>query len=114
MTSVPLTDRNGNAYNADVNGVAGNFAPTVVQADQNGNKFSLAPGLLALPVQAEGVKPTYRYSVLGFSPVATPTDVLEIKGSATKTLRIRCIRVGGVATAAGNMPVQLVRRSTAS
>jgi hypothetical protein len=56
---------------------------------------------------------TYRYAGLAFTPVATPTDVIQIQGSATKTLRITRIGIGGVATAQGNMPVQLVRRSTA-
>lgn len=56
---------------------------------------------------------TYRYSGLAFAPVATPTDIIQIKGSATKTVRITRISLTGVATAQGNMPVQIVRRSTA-
>ncbi|MGJ0393052.1 MAG: hypothetical protein ACR650_09880 [Methylocystis sp.] len=58
-------------------------------------------------------RPTYRYSGLALTPVATPTDVIQIQGSATKTIRITRIRLTGVATAQGNMPVQIVRRSTA-
>jgi len=108
-----VTDKNGAPYSMDINAVGGNWAPSVVPADQLGNKFTLAPGLVALPVSSEGLKPGYRYAVLGFAAVATPTDVLEIQGSATKTIRIRRIKVGGVATAAGNMPAQLVRRSVA-
>mgnify|MGYP001615091007 FL=1 len=45
--------------------------------------------------------------------MATPTDVVQIQGSATRTCRIKRIKIGGVATAAGNMPVQLIRRSVA-
>lgn len=111
MPGFPITDKNGNTYNLDVNAVGANYAATNVLADQGGNKFTLAPGLVALPVSSEGLKTGYRYAGLGFAPVATPTDIIEIKGSATKTVRIRRIRVGGVATAAGNMPVQLIRRS---
>lgn len=58
-------------------------------------------------------EPAYRYAVLAFAPVATPTDVLVIQGSATKNLAIKRIVLQGVATAAGNMPVQIIRRSAA-
>jgi hypothetical protein len=113
MGALAITDRDGNPIGMDINAVGPNQAATVVLADENGVKFPLAPGLVALPVQAEGVKPTYRYAVLGYTPVATPTDILEIQGAAGKTLRIRRIILTGVATAAGNMPVQLIRRSAA-
>ena len=70
-----------------------------------------APG--AVLASSDGAKATYRYAVQGFSPVATPTAMLIIQGSATKTIRIKRIKVSGVATAAGNMPIQLARWSTA-
>jgi hypothetical protein len=54
----------------------------------------------------------YHAAVIGVAPVATPTDFLQIIGSATKTCRIKRIALNGVATANGNMPVTLVRRST--
>ncbi len=54
----------------------------------------------------------YRAAVLGFTPVATPTDIALIQGSASFTTRIRKIIVQGVATAAGNIPIVLIRRST--
>lgn len=114
MAAFAVTNASGTPYNMDINAVGANYAPTVVWADQNGNKVSNAPGLVALPVQAEGVKSTYVFASLSYTPVATPTDVVEIKGSATKTVRIRRIRMGGVATAAGNMPIRLIRRSAAS
>ena len=56
---------------------------------------------------------TYRAAILGFSPVATPTDGFVFKGSAAAIARLKKIRIFGVATAQGNMPVQVVRRSTA-
>ena len=62
---------------------------------------------------SEGSRPTYRYGVLGFSTVAAPTDVLVIQGSASKTIRVKKVTITGVATAAANMPAQLIRRSTA-
>ena len=112
--ALAITDKNGVAVSIATSGVGADVACVQVMADQAGNKFTLAPGLLALPVQSEGVKTGYSYAILGFAPVATPTDILEIKGSATKTVRVRRIEITGVATAAGNMPVQLIRRSTVS
>lgn len=64
-------------------------------------------------VSTEGQRATYRYAVLGFTPVATPTAFVVIQGSATKVVRIKRIYVSGVATAAGNMPLIITRRSTA-
>lgn len=55
----------------------------------------------------------YRYSGTAFSMVATPTSVLVIKGSATKTVAIKRVCLSGAATAAGSMPFTAVRRSTA-
>lgn len=115
QSSQPIINAANQTVNFDASLFAnGNTSFTVVIGDQNGNKFSLAPGLVGLPVQFEGLKPTYNYAVLGFTPVATPTDVLVIQGSASRTIRVRLIQLTGVATAAGNMPVQLIRRSAAN
>lgn len=64
-------------------------------------------------VTTEGQRSTYRYAVSGFTPVATPTAFAIIQGSATKVVRIKRIYVSGVATAAGNLPLLVTRRSTA-
>lgn len=60
---------------------------------------------------SEHRKSTFRYAG-NFTPVATPTDALMIQGSATKTLRVKRIALGGLATTAGSMPTTLIRRST--
>jgi hypothetical protein len=112
--SLKVTDSNGVIQSLEETVLPdGNFAPNICITDPNGNRPNLAPGAVSLAVSQDNTKATYTYSALGYTPVATPTDVVEIQGSATKTLRIRRIKVGGVATAAGNMPVQLVRRSSA-
>lgn len=64
-------------------------------------------------VNTEGQRATYRYAVLGFTPVATPTAFAVIQGSATKVVRIKRIYISGVATASGNMPLIGTRRSSA-
>lgn len=113
MAAFLVTDKNGSPYSMDINAVGGNYAPTVVWADSAGNKLLNAPGGLALPVSDDTSKAGYCYSGISFAPVAAPTDIIQIQGSATKTIRIKRIRLGGVATAAGNMPAQLIRRSAA-
>ena len=70
-----------------------------------------APGVVA--VSSDGSKATYRYAVQAFTPVATPTAFFQIAGSATKTVRVKRIKIGGVATSNGNMQVQMSRWSTA-
>lgn len=57
-------------------------------------------------------KTVYRASIIGVTPVAAATDFIQFVGSSTKTIRIKTIRLNGVATANGNMPVQVIRRST--
>jgi hypothetical protein len=64
-----------------------------------------------LQVTTEGTRVTYRYAGLSFAAVATPTDIIEIIGSATKTVRVKRVKLEGAATAAGNMPASLVKRS---
>ena len=57
--------------------------------------------------------PTYRYAGSAFAMVATPTVALVIKGSATKTVRVKKISIAGAATAAGTMPVVVAKCSDA-
>lgn len=72
---------------------------------------------MAVPSGAAPTEPpkraTYRYAALAFAMVATPTDAVVIQGAANKTIRVKRVALSGAATAAGTMPVQLVRRSTA-
>ena len=56
---------------------------------------------------------TYKYSSLGNTPAATPTDIFTIAGSASKTIRITKIVVGGLATTAGQLNPLIIRRSAA-
>lgn len=79
---------------------------------------SSAPGSSARLMSSDGYKATYRYCNApgsggqGTAPVATPTDFIQIVGSATMTGRIKRIALWGISTAAGSMLANLVRRST--
>jgi len=48
------------------------------------------------------------------TPAATPTDILMIQGSASKTIRVRSIIITGTATVASNVQVIINRRATAN
>lgn len=64
-------------------------------------------------VNTEGQKPTYHYA--GFvTPGAAPTDVIQLTGSASRTIRILSAVIGVQAGAAGIVDVALIRRSTAN
>jgi hypothetical protein len=47
------------------------------------------------------------------TPVATATDIIQITGSASKTVRVIAIYLATTATAAGSLQVQVIKRSTA-
>jgi hypothetical protein len=69
-------------------------------------------GQIILIRTSEHRKPTFRYAG-NFTPVASPTDVIMIKGSATTTLRVKRIALWGASgTASGTMAVTVVRRTT--
>ena len=62
-----------------------------------------------LLVASEANKYTYRAAVNSVTPVATPTDFLQIIGSATMTCRIKKLKLQGIATTAGTLPVNIIR-----
>ena len=83
--------------------------------DSNVDQQRSAPGAIGIPsVNSEGTKVTYSVGVIGFTPVATPTDFFEIKGSTSRTLRILRLSISGIATAAASIAIQAIKRSTAN
>lgn len=94
---------------------SGNIAAILVN-NANGQAIAVGPSVTASPallVSTESSKATYQYGSMAFAMQASPTAFVVIKGSATKTVRIKRIKVAGVATAQGNMQIQLARWSTA-
>lgn len=67
-----------------------------------------------LRVTTEGVNATYGIASAGNTPVATPTDVATLYGSASKTVRVKRVTVSGQATTAGSMNVSLIKRTAAN
>lgn len=65
-------------------------------------------------VNTEGTKATYSCGVVAFTPVATPTDIFTLVGSATKVGRLLRIAISGFATSAISLDIQLIKRTTAN
>lgn len=86
------------------NPVTGNYDPGAA-----------APGTIGVPsVNTEGTKATFSSGTIDFTPVATPTDIFALIGSATKTVRLLKLVVTGFATAAISSQLLLIKRSTAN
>ena len=79
----------------------------IVQADlAGGGSYNIAAA------DNEPERNTYGAGVLGFTLAATPTDILTIRGSATKIIRIKSIIINGNSLSLAAYPVSLIRRST--
>ncbi|OPY84199.1 MAG: hypothetical protein A4E65_00337 [Syntrophorhabdus sp. PtaU1.Bin153] len=62
----------------------------------------------------DGQRATYAIAGAANTPAATPTDVVTLYGSATKTIAVRKVIVSGMATTAGSMDVVLTKRTAAN
>jgi hypothetical protein len=67
-----------------------------------------------LAISTSGFRPTYRYTAVDVTPVATATDVLVLSGSSSKVIRISRISVMGGATATSIYDLYLYKRSAAN
>lgn len=67
-----------------------------------------------LAVDTKPKRITYRANIAGLVPAASATDIVYINGSATKTVTINRVFVTGTAGTAVAVPVQIIKRSTAS
>ena len=95
----------GQVYSGSYPAFAGNSLQ-VVSLDKTGAQMS----------NGEGRKPTYSAATAAFAPnvgAAGTTDVAGIVGSASKQVRVLRFAVSGRATAANQLDLQLVKRSSA-
>ena len=66
-----------------------------------------------LRVNSQGNIPTYSACITGLVPAASCTNLLELVGSATKTVKLRRVRLSGFAGTAISVPVSLNYQSAA-
>src|SRR5262249_48006050 len=92
----------GQVYSGAYPAFAGNSLQ-VVALDKTGGQMS----------NGEGRKPTYSAALIAYTPYATPQDIVGLVGSASKQVRVLRFAVSGRATAANQLDVQLVKRSSA-
>ena len=76
------------------------------------NLSSVDDSVSAIP--GETTKTTYSCSFTALVGATAATDVVEIIGSATKTVRVKRIKISGTATAAAAIDVLFIKRSTAA
>jgi len=87
------------------------IAALAAQAQVPGVNSTLA-SVFTLAYDNSTMKPTYSATAI-LSPAATANDVCLLRGSATKTLKVRRVIVGGVASAAVSEPVSIIKHSSA-
>lgn len=62
----------------------------------------------------DSVVSTYFVNSIGIVPAATPTDIFCLTGSATRTVRVKQIRVSGTAGTAINITTYLMKHTVAN
>ena len=73
----------------------------------------LATDTALVVTERDRSKATYSTGANAFTLGATPGDVIQIQGSATATVRVKKIKVMGVATSAKTWPCNIIRRVAA-
>jgi hypothetical protein len=81
---------------------------------KNTTNFQQVDPAGAAVANGEGRIPTYSAATANFAANAAAQDILAIFGSATKTVRLKRIALSGRASAAGQLDVTLVKRSSAA
>jgi len=59
----------------------------------------------------DGGKATFSFAIIGLAPAASPTDVFNLTGSASKTVRLTRLVFSALQTTAGSIDVQVIKRS---
>lgn len=91
-----------------------NYAPIRISPRRALLVEGVASGTPVAVTLESATKTTYSAAVIGLAPAATATDIFEIAGSGTKTVKIRRLQISCTATAAGAYDFVLVKRSTAN
>lgn len=69
---------------------------------------------LHVAIMEDATKANYSASTGLFTPAATATDILNIAGSATKTVKVTRVTLSGLSTVAGSIMAAIIKRSTAN
>lgn len=92
--------------------VLGLAVPALAQIPACGNiNFVPQPGLVCVQ---DSTTPTYIATSIGLVPGAAPTDIACLTGSATRTIRVKQVRVSGTAGTAINIVAVLTKHVSAN
>lgn len=90
-----------------------NTSPWLISIHDGTNKAAVESSLALRTEQILSVKAIYSAAVNAITPPATPTDMVTIIGSATKTVRVLQIELFSTQTLAGTNTFFIVKRSAA-
>jgi hypothetical protein len=74
----------------------------------------LAPAQAQFQPQGVTPKSTYGASAVGLVTAASATDIMTLRGSASKTIVVTFVECTGIATTAGTADLALIKRTTAN
>lgn len=83
-------------------------ASTATYVAATANPAAMVPSVVS-PI--DGGQATYSFSIVGLAPASSPTDIFNITGSASKTIKITRLVVSALQTTAGNIDVLVIKRS---
>jgi hypothetical protein len=83
-------------------------ASTATYVAATANPAAMVPSVVS-PI--DGGQATYSFSIVGLAPASSPTDIFNITGSASKTIKITRLIVSALQTTAGSIDVLVIKRS---
>lgn len=116
VASVVLQGGTGNFASVDATSLAervsiyGGSSTNVATVDGTSNALRFTPYDTTGRSVALSSKPTYAASST-FTPAATPTDIVKITGSASKTIRVISLKLTTTNTGAGSQQFSVIVRS---
>jgi len=88
--------------------------PTVAATDRIDSQADLQGRIYVNAVPVSGSKISYSSATVGLVTAASATDIFTITGSATKTIRVKHIRISGTVSSTTYVDVLLIKRSAAN
>jgi hypothetical protein len=121
MSTIPASGGGGKIINITAAGVYVASAAGCAQVQFNITAISTGSVVLDASANVTGTivdatherRATYHAGILALAPAASLTDLVQICGNATTTVRITRIHIDGISTAAATALVKLVTYSTA-
>jgi hypothetical protein len=88
--------------------------PTVTNGQRVDTQADLNGRLLTASTPLDGYKATYSCAILDLTVATTPTDVVTMQGSSTKTIRVLKITIDAIQNTSATRNLLLIKRSSAN